>query len=573
MNELHYQIDLLKAMNQKLSVKERMYHFMSDTADSALLYYSFDGKDVTTTGRWKDFFDFDITEVKDISLLYDIVEETAVVELMEALFPEKNGEATSVFECCQREKKKWYRFRVNVLFDNMKRPTDKLIRITDITMLKKQHEELIYFAYYDSNTGLYNRNYFVRLLGDYLEKAKQRNDIVSVLVIDIDDFHKINDGYGLVIGDEVVQQLGFFLKSFSGENTIVCHMDSDVYCIAIYAPSGKNSVKVIHSAIQERIKKPFVMTNGREVFLTVSVGVAEYPEAADTSLELINCAEIVMYKCKDLGKNAIHFYDTNTLNEFLRTVEIENKLKEAISNQNFELYYQPQYYVGNKQLRGMEALIRWRDSDDHMISPGVFIPIAEKNGAIISIGTWVVEQSIRQYASWRNEYGVHLILSINISARQFEKENFVEFLLKTLRKYEVDYTEIELEITESILIEDSEVVTEKLKILNNYGIRISLDDFGTGFSSLSYLKTLPINTLKIDKSFIDTVLSDSATRVITESIVDMVKSLGFESIAEGVEDEQQYKYLHAIGCDVIQGYFLGKPLPASEMEKLIQTMV
>ena len=164
-------------------------------------------------------------------------------------------------------------------------------------------------------------------------------------------------------------------------------------------------------------------------------------------------------------------------------------------------------------------------------------------------------------------------MSINISARQFEKENFVEFLTKTLRKYEVDSSEIELEVTESILIEDFEVVTEKLRILKNYGIRISLDDFGTGFSSLSYLKTLPINTLKIDKSFIDTVLSDSATRVITESIVEMVKSLGFESIAEGVEDEQQYKYLHAIGCDVIQGFYLGKPLPSSDMEALIQKMI
>ena len=218
-------------------------------------------------------------------------------------------------------------------------------------------------------------------------------------------------------------------------------------------------------------------------------------------------------------------------------------------------------------------MIRWRDGNNQMISPSVFIPIAEKNGAIISIGSWVVEQSIRQYASWRNTYGIHLILSINISARQFEKENFVEFLTKTLRKYEVDSSEIELEVTESILIEDFEVVTEKLRILKNYGIRISLDDFGTGFSSLSYLKTLPINTLKIDKSFIDTVLSDSATRVITESIVEMVKSLGFESIAEGVEDEQQYKYLHAIGCDVIQGFYLGKPLPSSDMEALIQKMI
>ena len=171
MNELHYQIDLLKAMNQKLSVKEKMYHIMCDTADSALLYYAFDNKEVTCTGRWSEFFDFDIFDVKDISKLYEIVEETAVVELMEALYPEKNGEATSVFECCQRDKNKWYRFRVNVLFDDMKNPTDKVIRITDITMLKKQHEELTYLAYYDKSTGLYNRNYFVHLLENYLKKA------------------------------------------------------------------------------------------------------------------------------------------------------------------------------------------------------------------------------------------------------------------------------------------------------------------------------------------------------------------------------------------------------------------
>ena len=572
MKELHYQIDLLKAMNQKLSVKEKMYHIMCDTADSALLYYSFDGKEVTCAGRWYDFFDFEITDIKDISMLYDIVEESAVISLMDAFYPEKRGEDITVFECCHKNKRQWYRFRINVLFDANREPTDKVIRITDITMLKKQNEELTYFAYYDSITGLYNRNYFVKLLGEYLDKAASHKDIVSVLVIDIDDFHKINDGYGMIVGDEVVQQLGVFLGSFSDEETIVCHMDSDVYCMAIYAPAGSHSVKAIHKAIQERVKSPFSVSNGRDVFLTVSVGVAEYPEAAASAVELINCAEIVMYKCKDLGKNAIYYYDAGILDEFLQTVEIENKLKEAINNQNFELYYQPQYYVGNKQLRGMEALIRWRDKDNQMISPGVFIPIAEKNGAIISIGTWVVEESIRQYAVWRNTYGMRLILSINISSRQFEKENFVEFLLKTLRKYEVESSEIELEVTESILIDDFEVVTEKLKVLRNYGIRISLDDFGTGFSSLSYLKTLPINTLKIDKSFIDTVLSDSATRVITESIVEMVKSLGFESVAEGVEDEQQYKYLHAIGCDVIQGYFLGKPLPASEMEKLIQRM-
>ena len=221
---------------------------------------------------------------------------------------------------------------------------------------------------------------------------------------------------------------------------------------------------------------------------------------------------------------------------------------------------------------GMEALIRWKDGDGEMISPAKFIPIAEKNGTIIPIGNWVLEQSIRTFSEWRNRYGVPFVLSVNISALQYQKEDFVDLLLNIIRKYDVSPEEIELEITESILIDDFQAVTEKMQLLKEYGIRISLDDFGTGFSSLSYLKKLPINTLKIDKSFTDTLLTDSATRIITESIVSMVKSLGFESIAEGVEEEQQYKYLRAIGCDIIQGYLFGKPLSQEEIEQLLQKM-
>lgn len=573
MNELHYQLDLLKAMNQKLSNKERMYRLVCDTADCVFLYYSFDKNEVTALGKWKEFFNFDISEIRDIVQLCDFVDDAYVLPLREALFPEKNGKENDVVECRQRDKRGWLRFRVNVVRGENSQPVDKIVTITNITKYQLQNEELTYFAYYDSITGLYNRNYFVRLLGEYVRKASENNDIISVMMIDIDDFHKINDGLGMVVGDEVVQQLGFFLKEFSDEKLLICHLDSDVYCIAIYNPSGTCSVEQLHKAIQRRTKEPFRLSNGQDIYLTVSIGVAEYPEASATALGLINCAEIVMYKCKALGKNSIQYYDTTTLNEFLHSVEIENKLKEAVSHNHFELYYQPQYYTGNKRLRGVEALIRWRDGGDRMMSPGVFIPIAEKNGSIIPIGNWVVEESIRQYASWRNRYGIHMVLAINISAKQYQKEDFVDSILSVLQKYNVEPSEVELEVTESILIDDFEAVSAKLKILNEHGIRISLDDFGTGFSSLSYIKKLPINTLKIDKSFIDTVLTDSTTRIITESIVEMVKALGFESVAEGVEEEQQYNYLHAIGCDVIQGYLLGKPQSAEEIEKLLQGLL
>ncbi len=570
MNELRYQLDLLKAMNQKLSAKERMYQLICNTADCAFLHYSFSKDEVTALGKWKDFFNFQIEEVKDLERIYDIVADEYTLPLRETLFPEKKGEESATAECLQKGKRNWFHFLVNVVFDEKGNPIDKIVIITDVTKYKLQNEELTYFAYYDSITGLYNRNYFVRLLGEMLQKAENHNDIITVMMIDIDDFHNINDGFGMVIGDEIVQQFGFFLKGLLGENAMLCHMDSDVYCLAIYAPNENCCVEYIHKAIKQRTKLPFRLSNGLEITITVSIGVAEYPEASNSALELINCAEIVMYKCKALGKNSIQYYDAATLNAFLKSIEIEQRLKEAVTHNYFELYYQPQYNTGNKKLRGMEVLIRWKENGEYIASPAVFIPIAEKNGLIIPIGNLVVEESVKQYSKWRKEYGVSLILSINISARQYQRDNFVDSLLQVLDKYDVEPSEVELEVTESILIDDFDAFYEKLKILKDHGIRISLDDFGTGFSSLSYLKKLPINTLKIDKSFIDTVLTDSATRVITESIVDMVKALGYESIAEGVENEQQYQYLHAIGCDVIQGYLLGKPQTASEIEQLLR---
>ncbi len=571
MNELNYQLDLLKAMNQKLTEKERMYTKVCESAMDAFLYYSHERNYIATLGPWKDYFDFDIKDVKDFSRFFDIVDEQYVLPLREVLYLEKTGEDTSSTECQMKAGKNWLQFRTRVYYDGSGHPTDKVVSVSDITKFRAQNEELTYLAYYDDLTGLYNRNYFVRFLGEYVRNASETNNIVSVMIIDMDDFHKINDGLGIVVGDELVQQFACFLKGLCGDNVIACHLHTDVFCFAIYAPTENMCPESIYKAIQKRIKEPFKISSGPELRFTVSVGVAEYPEAASTALELINCAEIVVFKSKDMGKNNIQYFNLHARNDFFNAIELENKLKKAVSNQNFVLYYQPQYYAGNRKLRGVEALIRWEDEESHLISPATFIPVAEKNGSIISIGKWVVEESIRQYAAWRMQFGFPFILSINISALQYKREDFVDSILSVLNKYQVSPSEVELEITESVLIDDFQSVYEKLKVLRDCGIRISLDDFGTGFSSLSYLKKLPIDTLKIDKSFIDTVLTDSATRVITESIINMVKSLGFDSIAEGVENEKQYKYLHSIGCDVIQGYLFNKPLPAEEMANVLST--
>ncbi|MCM1065890.1 MAG: EAL domain-containing protein [Eubacterium sp.] len=574
MSELHYQLDLLKAMNQKLTEKERMYHTVFESAVGAFLYYSFERDRVQTLGQWKDFFDFEIREPREISRLIDAVDESYAMALRDVLYVEKTGQDSASVECRLKGTRTWLLFRSRIHYGEDGRLSDKVIDISNITKIRSQSEELTYMAYYDSITGLFSRNYFVRLLGDYVRTASETDHIVSVMMIDLDDFHKINDGQGMVVGDELIQQFGSVLKELCEEKDVTgCHLHTDVYLIAIYDPAGERTAENLHKEIQQRTRRPFKLSNGQELQITFSAGVAEYPEASRSAIELINCAEIMVFKSKSMGKNIIQYFNTPVLQEFLRTAELESKLKEAVFRHSFQMYYQPQYFAGNKKLRGMEALIRWKDGNKGMISPAVFIPIAEKNGAIIPIGQWVVEQSIRQYAQWRRQYGYPFIMSINISALQYGREDFVDSVIGLIKKYDIAPSEIELEITETILIEDFQAVYDKLMILRDFGIRISLDDFGTGFSSLSYLKKLPIDTLKIDKSFIDTVLTDSATRVITEAIINMVKALGIESVAEGVEEEKQYQYLYSIGCDVIQGYLFGRPLAAEDMETVLTSVL
>lgn len=570
MSELHYELDLLTAMNQKLAGNERMYRMICGMSSSAFIYYNFTENRIEVLGGFKKFFNFQIRSLMDLSHLFAAVMDEFENSLRGVILGEEKGLDNASCECCLQDGKTWMQFEVNITYDENKKPVEKVIRIKDITKLKKQNEELMYLAYYDTLTGLYNRNYFVRVLSEWLRRAEAEQAVVAVMCIDIDDFKKINDGLGMIAGDEIIQSFGLFLKSeLKNENTIIAHVNNDLFYIAIYEPVGLRSVDSIYKTIREKLKEPFVLSSTLSLEITVCVGVAEYPEASKNSLELMNCAEIVMFKAKASGKDNIQYFETPILEDFRESVQLENKLKEALNENKFELYYQPQFDSKTKHLRGVEALLRWKDDTGKMISPGVFIPIAEQSGMIVPIGSWVVEEGIRKFSQWKKKYNNDLVISLNISAIQYKRPEFVYNLLNILKKYDVNPCEIELEITESVLIEDFECVLEKLQVLKEYGIKISLDDFGTGFSSLSYLKGLPIDTLKIDKSFIDTVISDDSTRVITESIVSMVKKLGCETVAEGVETEEQYEYLKEIDCDNIQGFLLGRPMPASEIEKII----
>ena len=248
---------------------------------------------------------------------------------------------------------------------------------------------------------------------------------------------------------------------------------------------------------------------------------------------------------------------------------MEQRLRDAIDSEGFILYFQPQYDCRNGKLRGCEALRRWQDENGDFISPTEFIPLAEKSGGIVPIGNWVLKEALMIYSAWKRQFQFDGIISINISAVQIHKDNFATNIIRLLEQFDVSPKDVELEITESVFINNFDEVISKMTLLRDHGVKVSLDDFGTGFSSLSYLKDLPIDTLKIDKTFIDTVLSDTSTGIITESVVSMVKKLGFETVAEGVETEAQYQYLKSIECDNIQGFYLGRPMAREEFEILL----
>ncbi len=571
MDENRYQIDLLNAINEKLDIECNMYRAVVDTSTCAFLYYSFGEDRFQTLGDWKHYFQTIVQSRKDLSLLYQEIDDSFLPAVKELFFIDRTEADCSEQTFKKRDSDLWIHCSVNVSYDSDGKPQEKVIRFEDISKQKKQNDEMAYMAYYDYMTNMYNRNHFVQTLMEWITRAEAESAIVSVAFIDIDDFKKINDGMGILEGDELLQAFGGFLSALcEDDDRMICgHFDSDLFCIAIYNPSGKRSVSAIYDEITERNKRPFKLSN-EEVTISVSVGVAEYPEAAKTALELIGFAQIMMYQAKDGGKSGIRYFDTPVINQFVRSTNIENKLKLAAANNELILHFQPQYEAGTGRLRGAEALVRWKYEGDKLMYPSEFIPIAERSNLIVDIGDWVMDKALNVLSRWQKEYDEDFTMSINISSVQFKRDDFVRKLLRLLEIYDVNATGIELELTETVLADNLDDASKKMDALCRHGIQFAIDDFGTGYSSLSYLSGLPVHTIKVDKSFVDSISENASGTIIIESIVHMVNKLGYKTVAEGVERQEQYDYLNDIGCGYIQGFFLDRPMSEEQIDALLK---
>jgi diguanylate cyclase (GGDEF)-like protein/PAS domain S-box-containing protein len=441
--------------------------------------------------------------------------------------------------------------------------------IDDITDRKRSEERLAFLAQYDTLTGLPNRALFYERLGRAVARARREKNMVGLLFLDLDRFKQINDSLGHAAGDRVLKVVAERLKGFLREVDTIARLGGDEFTVIIEGVDDAEQV----ASVAEKIKSALgesVMLDGHDMLVSASIGITLYPRDADDIEHLIRNADIAMYHAKHRGgRQQFQFYDPGMAPLAAGQLEMEARLKRAIGNSEFVLHYQPTVDMHDGRITGMEALIHWQ-SPEGMITPSEFIPLAEESGLILDIGRWVLHTACAQAKAWQREGLPPLRLAVNISPLQFRQENLLGLVSEILRETGLAPDSLELEITESAIMDRSGHTIATLNRLEELGVHLSVDDFGTGYSSLAYLKQFPVHQLKIDRSFVRDVNIDADNAAIVSAMIAMSKNLGLQVTAEGVETRDQLEFLRKAGCDTYQGYYFSVPLPARAFAELIR---
>jgi diguanylate cyclase (GGDEF)-like protein len=427
-----------------------------------------------------------------------------------------------------------------------------------------------YLAYYDDLTGLANRSLFNQRLNHALNHASRYNNKLALLFIDLDRFKNINDTLGHHVGDELLKEMANRFKRCIRARDTIARLGGDEFVVIL-----EDIVDVKHAAsvarkIGDATLKPFITGSG-EYNVTVSIGISTYPDDGKDEQTLMKHADIAMYQAKDRGRNNYQLYSAQINSHSVHKLALESSLRHALERDEILLHYQPKVSLDNGGITGMEALVRWDHPDLGMISPVQFIPLAEETGLIVPIGRWILNTACAQNKAWLDQGFPPLRVSVNLSARQFNDENLMSDIARTLKESGLPPSLLDLEITESMVMQNPDRAVKILKKLRSMEIAISMDDFGTGYSSLSQLKRFPINTIKIDRSFINDAINSEEDAAITEAIIAMGRALRLNVVAEGVETAEQVQFLRKHRCDELQGYYFSKPIPGDEFAQLLRT--
>jgi diguanylate cyclase (GGDEF)-like protein/PAS domain S-box-containing protein len=486
-------------------------------------------------------------------------------------FDEEAFDKVSAFGSCTPFEKEFIRKdggRVPVLFGAARVDQEIVCFVVDLTHNKQAQERLSHLAYHDALTDLPNQVLFKDRLKQAIALSRRHNQMQAVLLLNLDRFKTINDSLGYTAGDRVLQSVAQRLTSCVRESDTVARFGSDEFAILLtQIPRAQDAANTARS-IKEALAQAFVFEE-QELFLSSSIGISLFPQDGQDTPTLLKSAGTALDRAKEQGGNNYHFYTAGRTTYALKQLVLESNLRPGLDRGEFIIEYQPQVDTKTFQPVGMEALIRWRHPSLGLLYPESFIQLAEDSGVIIPIGEWVLRESCFQCKSWQDAGLEPLRLSVNFSARQFQQPTFVSTIAEILKETKLDPVWLELELTEGMIMKDPEKVIEKLHELRAMGIKIAIDDFGTGYSSLSYLKRFPLDTLKIDKSFVHDVCSDTNDAAIVRAIVTLGHALGLTVVAEGVETREELEHLRSLDCDVIQGFLFSKSLSTADFEELL----
>lgn len=565
--ELRANFEDLFESQQQLRESEERYSLVVDAAGIGIWAWD------SLTKRW--FFSSECRKILEIDP-HSVQEYFR--EIQRRIHPDDSGDVVKTWKEYQNVKTGHFEIEHRIVLPNgevrwvhalikaVRKMDGNIIRMAgsylDITKLKEYQEQLQYLAYHDVLTGLPNRLMLHSYWNENLAGCKEQK--TAIFFLDIDDFKLINDTLGHNFGDQLIVAIGSRLQSLLGRGSMVFRIGGDEFIIFRSCSTEISEVEAVATKILRSFTEPFELENKR-VHVTGSIGITIYPDHAVETVDLLKNADIAMFKAKELGRNRYVIFDPGLQMVIDERVQLEKNLRDALNKEEFHLYYQPQIDPRTGRVGGFEALLRWVSPELGMVSPLKFIRITEETGMIVQLGAWVLEQACSFLKRLQLNTGANFLVSINVSIIQLMQDNFVRQVLETLDKYQVNPELIELEITESILIESFDTIYQKLNSLRESRVRIALDDFGKGYSSLNYLCQLPISTLKIDKSFIDNIMDVNKERIITGDIVAIGRKIGLAVVAEGVETREQVDYLLNHGCDKIQGYFYSEPIPEEKV--------
>jgi diguanylate cyclase (GGDEF)-like protein/PAS domain S-box-containing protein len=459
---------------------------------------------------------------------------------------------------------------ISVLKDTRGAITHYISVFADISERKAVERRITHMAQHDFLTGLPNRMLLLDRMAQAISHARRDGHKVAVMFLDLDKFKYINDMHGHVLGDKLLQEVAGRISRVSRNGDTVCRLGGDEFVLMLTDLEKADDATGIALKLLETVAGPCPI-DGHKIEITTSIGIALFPDDGNDGGELLRHADAAMYHAKQNGRNNYHFFTSEMNRRALERMAIENKLRHALERAEFTLYFQPQMDLHTLKPVGAEALVRWKDSESgKLIPPANFIPIAEENGMIAPIGEWVLRESCRQMAEWRKMGLPEFPVSVNMSVVQFRQKGLGEKIRAILREYEISPANLELEITETAVMQDADAAIALLNEVKEMGVRIAMDDFGTGYSSLSYLKLLPIDKLKIDQSFVRDIVHDPDDAAIVSTIISMARNLKLRVVAEGVETDRQLAFLNQHGCDYGQGYYFTAPVPPAEFSAYIR---